>query len=210
VGLKCEQLEQLEMRDCDCRLQPDAVDALGLGSALEHMRALRLLDARNCAGVDEAALLTLAHCSHLTELRIAGCQSVTDAALDAIGRCTQLTMLDLSHSAPTTSAGLQRLLCACTGLTSLRLVGNRNVDAALMRVAARTNNTLEALHAALCPKLNAAAIAAISRSAQFLRVLDVSMNRLITDECIEILSDTSGIPVLEELYLSSCIQARVP
>jgi hypothetical protein len=206
VARACDQLEVLEMRECDCRPADD--HAVGLGSALEHMRRLRILDARNCAGVDEAALAMLPHCAVLSELRLAGCAAVTDSALDAIGRCTLLTVLDLSHASPAPSAGLQRMLCSCTNLTSLRLVGNASADAALCRVVAHTNRTLEELHVSLCPKIDSLAITALARSAHFLRVLDVSMNRLITDGCMEILCDTSGIPVLEELLLSSCIQAK--
>ncbi|XP_052785603.1 homeobox-like protein HDP1 isoform X1 [Mya arenaria] len=171
-------------------------------SAERQSLALRHVYLDGCCKVtDDALTMLLPSCPELCTLHLNQCPKITDRTMLIIARyCSKLQELQLDHCSRVTDAGLSSITKSCTDMRNLNLMScgiSDDCGIYLAKLPKLTNLDLSNL-----PRLTPDTVTYISSHCKNIRCLNLSLNAIINDDCLEALS--KNLPGLWRLYCVSC------
>ncbi|KAG5341945.1 hypothetical protein C0989_006788 [Termitomyces sp. Mn162] len=225
----CDRLERLTLIDCEnitdhalsrvlpCFSNLVAVDLTGVTNASDEAviglaHAAKRLQGINLAGCsrvsDEGILAFAENCPMLRRVKLSGLASLTDTSVSAIAKsCPLLLEIDLNHCSLITDASLRDIwihsthmremrVSHCSQLTDAAFPASLRLEGLLYPDSRHTFPTNANEAASELPPL------VLTRSMEHLRMLDLTMCSLLTDDAIEGIIHYA--PKIRNLVLSKC------
>lgn len=152
--------------------------------------SLIALDLSGCAGLDDAAIVTLVGSNRATlrELNISSLVSASSPAFAAVAQCSELRWLDLSLCRGLQNADLERVAAGCHRLQTLLLQGCVCIDDAGLRAFAPLASSLVRLTVEFCYNITDVGFQALVEHCPRLVNLNVTACNQLTAAAFEALA----------------------